>query len=170
MSFGIAPKLQQAALKFAWPTSIRSFILHPAGPFTSIFVSWPFLSLLLGTYFQVDDHDFQHRRHWATCREHLNEPATRNRFDWSHLGEILNLDHASKLQPACSQLLHGFDCHLLIVPQDANSWRKRWLLGKKESLINLIQLNLFSLNSLRTMKTCLKTTWGPTFLEGHYSS
>ena len=65
----IVPKLQEAALKLPLPAVAKSFLSHPAGPFTSksihhfIAVTRGYqsrFSLLLGPYFQVDDHLLEH--------------------------------------------------------------------------------------------------------------
>ena len=36
MALGIVPVIQNAVMSFPWPSGIRSLLLHPAGPFTSI--------------------------------------------------------------------------------------------------------------------------------------
>ena len=33
----IVPKIQNAVMKLPWPTPMRSFLEHPAGPFTIFF-------------------------------------------------------------------------------------------------------------------------------------
>ena len=36
MALGIVPVIQSAVMTLPWPAGVRSLMLHPAGPFTSI--------------------------------------------------------------------------------------------------------------------------------------
>ena len=63
---GIVPVLQSKALQMGFiPESIKAFMAHPAGPFTSkccpdLFTLY-FCSFLLGSNLQMDDYNFKHR-------------------------------------------------------------------------------------------------------------
>ncbi len=64
MGLGIVPVIQQAVMTLPWPAGVRSLMLHPAGPFTSIItilLNNFYFSFLLGTNIQVANY---HSEHW----------------------------------------------------------------------------------------------------------
>ena len=174
----IVPKLQEAALKLPLPAVAKSFLSHPAGPFTSksihhfIAVTRGYqsrFSLLLGPYFQVDDHLLEHWWLEQACRVDLSQPANRHLPDWSDLDALLICRHSHQLQPRHCERLYGRICGLLalqknvsasftgtlsywlcdcFVLQASASWERRILGHPKEELSSEVCLSGDSLNRI----------------------